>query len=41
MYFGETEPVNKTHERWCQSKEIVFMNSKSINFKLIEMRLKT
>jgi hypothetical protein len=23
MYMGETEAFNGTHERWCQSKELV------------------
>jgi hypothetical protein len=23
MYIGETEALNATHERWCQSKEPV------------------
>jgi hypothetical protein len=23
MYMGETEAYNATHERWCQSKEII------------------
>jgi hypothetical protein len=23
MYIGETEAFNSTHERWCQSKELI------------------
>jgi len=35
LVIGETDAFNKTHERWCQSKELVAINRKSVNFKII------
>jgi len=26
MYIGETEEFNQTHERWCQSKQLITIN---------------
>ena len=31
MYIGETEALNATHERWCQSKEPVALTHLLIN----------
>lgn len=33
MYIGETEAVNKTHERWCQSKDIIKIKRNSTKLK--------
>jgi hypothetical protein len=39
MYVSETEAVNSTHERWCQSKELIKNNCINIVKIIQEMKI--